>query len=275
MDAPQAIAFARRDAGHGVGWLRHSGAMFRVHPLAWLVLLFTYYALFALAELGPWGVVGQFVAPLLKPVFAVGFLAAAWTQERGGAPRFPMLFRGFRSNLFALLVLGAVFFAGISAAALVVTLIDGGAMARAMTAPPDALPDALRDRRLWLASLVGALCALPTILALWFAPALVVFQDAGPLRALAVSLRASLANWRAMLAYGLAVLTLGGVLPLAAMFVARLFGETAAGVFMLFAVMPYLFAFVATLQIVDYVSYRDVFHADVALAPQASPRGQP
>jgi hypothetical protein len=92
------------------------------------------------------------------------------------------------------------------------------------------------------------------------------------LRALAVSLRATIANWRPMLAYALAVLTLGGVLPLAAMFLARLFGETAAGLVMLFAVMPYLFAFVATLQIVDYVSYRDVFHTDVALATNALAR---
>jgi len=37
----------------------------------------------------------------------------------------------------------------------------------------------------------AALCALPVLLALWFAPALVVFQDLSAGRALATSLRAS------------------------------------------------------------------------------------
>jgi len=44
--------------------------------------------------------------------------------------------------------------------------------------------------------LFGALVALPVTLALWFAPALVVFQDVGPGVALGASLRAALANWR-------------------------------------------------------------------------------
>ena len=35
----------------------------------------------------------------------------------------------------------------------------------------------------------------------------------------------------------------------------------------LFVVVPYLFAFVATLHISDYVSYREVFHSDEMLAP--------
>ena len=39
----------------------------------------------------------------------------------------------------------------------------------------------------------AAVLALPVILALWFAPALVVFQDCGATEALALSLRASIA----------------------------------------------------------------------------------
>ena len=58
--------------------------MFGKNPLAWLLLLFTYYLLVGIAEFGPWARIGQVVAPVLKPLFTVGFLAAAWTQERGG-----------------------------------------------------------------------------------------------------------------------------------------------------------------------------------------------
>jgi hypothetical protein len=34
--------------------------------------------------------------------------------------------------------------------------------------------------------------------------------------------------------------------------------------------MPYLFLFIATLHISDYVSYRDIFHADEAPEPGTS-----
>src|SRR5437870_12565426 len=54
--------------------------------------------------------------PVLKPVFAVGFLAAAWTQGGGGTPSIGLLVRGFRSNLWALLSPGLGVPAGIALA---------------------------------------------------------------------------------------------------------------------------------------------------------------
>ena len=111
---------------------------------------------------------------------------------------------------------------------------------------------------------------MPTLLALWFAPALVVFDDAGALHAMGTSLRAAVANWKPIALYGFTVFALGGVLPGLAFAIAQLFGEVAAGVLFLFVVVPYLFAFIATLHISDYVSYRDVFHADEALVADAS-----
>src|SRR5450755_3819933 len=118
------ITFARRDARNGILWISRAYFMFRAAPLRWLLLLFTYYMLVALLEFGPAQLIGQFIAPLLRPVFAVGFLAAAWSQERGIAPRFEHLFQGFRSNLLALVPLGAVFLAGITLAVMATTVID-------------------------------------------------------------------------------------------------------------------------------------------------------
>jgi len=258
------IAFARRDARAGVDWLKRAYAMFRVAPLRWLMLLFTYYLLVSLSEFGPWHAVGQFIAPILKPVFAVGFLGAAWSQERGNLPRFTYLFRGFRSNLFALIPLGVVFLVGMTVAVLATTLVDDGKLIALLSGTEKPSEDTLAGGRVQLAMLLGAACALPTLLALWFAPALVVFDDAGALRALGTSLRAALVNWKAVALYGVTVFALGGVLPGLALAIAQLFGEVAAGVLAVFVVVPYLFAFIATLHISDYVSYRDVFHGDEA-----------
>jgi len=262
------IPFARLGGKRGLHWLRQAARMFRAAPLPWLLLLLTYYVLIALTEFGPWQLVGRFVAPLLKPVFAVGFLAAAWTQERGGRPSFTHLFRGFQSNLGALLPLGLLFLGGMATAVLATTLVDGGQLIGLLGSAGGVTEEALRSGRPQLAMLFGAACALPTLLALWFAPALVVFEDAGFVKAVGTSFRAGLANWRAIAVYGLAVFALGGVLPGLVLSIGELFGDTAAGLVTLFVIVPYLFSFVATLHISDYMSYRDVFHG-AELQPQA------
>lgn len=267
------IPFARRDARNGIVWLKRAYAMFRAAPLRWLLLLFTYYLLIGLLEFGPLQAVGQFIAPLLKPVFSVGFLAAAWSQERGIAPRFEHLFRGFRSNLLALVPLGAVFLAGITLAVIATALVDDGRLMALMSGAEKPTEEALASGPIQLAMLFGVACAIPSLLALWFAPALVVFNDAGAVRALGTSLRAAIANWRPIGVYCIAVFVLGGVLPVFALSIAHLFGDAVAGAVALFLVVPYLFTFVAALHISDYVSYRDLFHSDES--PPETPPDSP
>ena len=267
------IPFARRDARNGIVWLKRAYAMFRAAPLRWLLLLFTYYLLIGLLEFGPLQAVGQFIAPLLKPVFSVGFLAAAWSQERGIAPRFEHLFRGFRSNLLALVPLGAVFLAGVTLAVIATALVDDGRLMALMSGAEKPTEEALASGPIQLAMLFGVACAMPSLLALWFAPALVVFNDAGAVRALGTSLRAAIANWRPIGVYCIAVFVLGGVLPVFALSIAHLFGDAVAGAVALFLVVPYLFTFVAALHISDYVSYRDLFHSDES--PPETPPDSP
>jgi hypothetical protein len=254
------IHFERRNARQGIEWLKQAGALFRKNPLTWLLLLFTYYLLVALAEFGPWARIGQVVAPVLKPLFTVGFLAAAWTQERGGSPKFEHLFRGFRSNLFALVPLGIVFLTGITLAVLATILVDGGVLIGMLSGTQKPTEEMLLGGQLQFAMLFGAVCALPTLFALWFAPALVVFEDAGAATALGTSFRAAIANWRPVATYGALVLVFGFGLPLLVLSTGQLLGDSVAGILALFVVLPYLFAFVATLHISDYISYRDVFH---------------
>src|SRR2546428_9115330 len=130
------IPFARHPATRGAAWLKESYARFRKARLAWIVLLFTYYGVLLLADMIPF--IGGIAAPLLKPVFAVGFLAAAWTQERGGVPGLRQFFQGFRSNVWALITLGAVFVAGITAATAVTAAIGGGKLFEGVTHPAPA-----------------------------------------------------------------------------------------------------------------------------------------
>ena len=262
----ESIAYSRLEARSGTVWLTRALAMFRAAPLPWLLLLFTYYVLAALSEVGPWSWIGQFAPPVLKPVFDVGFLAAAWTQERGGRPQFSHLFKGFRSNLLALVLIGVVFLVGMLLAVQATTLIDQGHLIGLFAGREKLTEELLASGTVQLAMLVGAACALPTLLAVWFAPALVVFNDAGAAAALSTSLRAALANWRPLAVYGIALFVLGGVVPGIALAIAQLFGEIGARMIVLLFVVPYFFVLAATLQISAYVSYRDVFHNGESLA---------
>lgn len=278
------IVFTRHGARRGFAWLVEAYAMFKRARLPWLVLLALYYFIMILLTRIP--VAGQILLPLLKPVFAVGLLAAAWTQERGGRPALSNLFQGFRANLRALIPLGIVFVAGIVAAVFLTSLFDGGVFFDLLSSGAGSAPVAeggaadkpavdtrsmealIASGRLQTSMLILLVLALPTILALWFAPALVVFQDAGPAAALGASLRAALANWRPLLVYALAVLAFGALLPLVVAKVALTLVPSQATVDVVrILLLAYGLMFAATLHISDYVSYRDIFHAGETLAP--------
>ena len=270
------IAFTRYDGRRGIDWLRRA---IRCQPASAGLGRHArgYYIALLVVDVVPF--IGVFIAPILKPVLSVGFLAAAWTQERGGKPTLRMLLRGFGANLSALLPLGIIFVSGISIAIGATALIDGGQLLEMLygaapaadvdpTGAARSVQDTLASTRVQLAMLFGALCALPTILALWWAPALVVFQDAPLLAALGASLRAAVANWRAALRYALGVFTLGAVVPtLVTTGIALVVPPPLNATIAALIVLPYLAFFVSTLHIADYVSYRDVFHAGESLAP--------
>ena len=276
--AAERFAFTRYEGHRGIAWIVESYAMFRQHRLPWIGLLVGYYVVLLVVDLLPW--IGIFLAPMVKPVLQVGFLAAAWTQERGGKPALRMLLRGFGANLGALLPLGIVFVVGVSVALAATSLIDGGQLldllygaAPAADADPSAaarhFQETLGSPRVQLAIAFGALCALPTLLALWWAPALVVFQDARLRTALGASFRAAVANWRAALRYALAILVMGAIVPtVVSATLALLVPPPLNATLATLVVLPYLAFFVATLHISDYVSYRDVFHAGETLDPE-------
>jgi uncharacterized membrane protein len=139
-------------------------------------------------------------------VFAVGLLAAAWTQERGGTPQLSQLFLGFRSNLRSLLPIGIFFVVGVTAAVFASSLVDDGKLLDLLsnaggTMKEEDVAVALADSSLQAAMLFSALLTVPVLIATWWAPALVVFQNAGAGTALAVSFRAAIANFRPLAVY--------------------------------------------------------------------------
>ena len=267
---PREFLFTRYDARQGIVWLAQAYAMFKQQRLAWVVLLLAYYLVLIVLRAIP--VLGPYAMTVMKPVFAVGLLAAAWTQERGSPPKLSQLFQGFRANLWALLPIGVFFVVGITLAVFASSLVDGGKLLDFLSVggslTEEQLASALAGGSLQLGMLFSAVLSIPILMATWWAPALVVFQDAGPGAALLASLRASLANWKPLSIYALGVFFYGGVVPgLIIGGIALVVPQPAAQVLVIVLLLPYSLFFAATLHISDYVSYRDVFHAGETLAP--------
>jgi len=267
--ASGAVPFARHPAGRGVVWLKESWVMLSAARVPWLLLLLTYYLIQLLVSLIP--IVGPLALMVFRPVFTVGFLAAAWNQERGGMPEIRHLFRGFGANLWALIPIGLFLVAGTALAVFATVAVDGGELFEGI-ATNRPLEDVLAGKDVEAAMLFASACAVPIALAAWFAPALVVFSGCGAAQALGTSLRAALVNWKPAMVYGLLLVFFGAVAPaLAVKLIALALPLIAARVVVAVTVVPYMFLFIAAQAISDYVSYRDIFHADEGPAPPPEP----
>jgi hypothetical protein len=269
-DDPREFVFTRYDARHGMAWLAQAYALFSRKRLPWIMLLLTYYILLKLLLYVPF--VGAYAITILKPVFAVGLLAAAWTQERGGTPALGQLFLGFRSNLRSLLPIGIFFVVGVTAAVLASSLIDDGKLLDLLSNAGGSMKEeeiaaALADGSLQGGMLFAALLTIPILMATWWAPALVVFQNAGAGSALAASFRAALANLKPLSIYVLGVFFYAAALPALFSGVLILLLQQTGMQIATVLLMPYGIFLAATLHISDYVSYREVFHAGETLAP--------
>ncbi|MEO8507821.1 MAG: BPSS1780 family membrane protein [Betaproteobacteria bacterium] len=267
---PREFVFTRYPARQGLVWLAAAYSMFKAHRLAWVVLVLAYFLVLLMLRVVPF--IGPYAMTVMKPVLAVGLLAAAWTQERGGTPALGQLLQGFRANLWALLAIGVFFVAGITLAVFASSLVDGGKLLEMMGSgsamTEEQLMASLADPALQLGMLFSALLSIPVVIATWWAPALVVFQDAGAAAALAASLRAAVANWKPLLLYGLGVFFYGGVVPgLIIALIALVVPPPAGQLIVIALLLPYSLFFAATLHLSDYVSYRDVFHSGETLAP--------
>lgn len=201
----------------GVSWLGAGWRLFLQAPGVWLGI--TIVLLLATALISAVPLLGQLAIAFLMPVAAAGLLAGCRAIEQGKNLRFDHLFAGFKQNTGNLVVIGVLSLLGHAAIGLVVFAVGGGAMLSGIMsgamlgAGPGAL---LAISGLLFALLLGTLLLLPLAMALWFAPALVMFDNLAPLASLKASFVGCLKNTLPFLIYGVVglVLLLLALLPM-------------------------------------------------------------
>jgi uncharacterized membrane protein len=219
MPAPGA-SLARRfearrlGAGAGASWWSEGWRIFVAAPGTWLGI--TLVLLVIVAVMTAVGTVSlglvNLAMMILLPVFAGGLMLGCHALARGEPITLGHLFQAFTSPHFSPLVIVGLVSVGASIVAAIVfaivaalTLGMAGFGVLMSPAAVDAGFSALAGAGVFLLLALLFLTVVMTVVAmfLWFAPALIVLQDATPVEAMGASFRGSMRNLGAFLIFGL------------------------------------------------------------------------
>ena len=234
----------RLSADRGWHWIMDAFRLVKPYFGVWFLLCLIFFIIMMVLSAVP---AGSFVWMLLQPILGAGLMFACSELERGEEPEIAHLFIGFQRNPTQLALIGVIGFAvsiGIVLLAMVPLWLLGGMTVLAALASPSAMAGlggtALLALMLFL--LIVLVLLMPLTMAMWFATALVLFDNLPAWQAFKISYRGCMANLMPFLVFGLIgmVLCVVAAMPLG------------LGLFLL---VPVLFA-------TGYTSYRDVFGAE-------------
>ena len=237
-------------AGRGWEWMVEGFRIFRKQPLTWITLVMVLVVIWLVSLIMP--LIGPLVIHLVSPVFFAGLMLACRTTDEDGEPEFSQLFAAFKTHASPLITVGGIYLVGNIVAVGIVFGVAGGAALPALLGKAGTDIETLRTalRGLLLGMAVGMAVFIPILMAVWFAPPLIVFHNMPPVEAMKLSLVASWRNTMPLLVYGVATLVLG-----------------------LIASIPLMLGLIVLLPVLVcsiYASYKDIFPVAAAVPTATS-----
>ena len=195
------------EAGRGWDWIAAGWELFKRQAGMWIALALVALVIFVVLAF-IW-FIGSIASIVLTPVFGAGVVIGCRAVEEGRPLEIGHLFAGFREKLGPLATVGAIYLGTAVVIALVVGLATGASIFAMMGgARPDmATPAAALT--VILALLIMLALLLPVVMAIWFAPPLVVFHDKSAVEAMQESFTGCLRNIVPFLVYGIVLMVLG------------------------------------------------------------------
>jgi hypothetical protein len=241
-------------ASEGVVWVQIALRYFNAEKLRWIALSAGFLFALQLATILGYGRTGA-LALVVKPILNVGFLSAAWHQERKQTPEISHLLAGFKSNLPVLLLMGVVYALGAEAAAWLATQFTGIPSGIDIIQLDETKAVRFLSHMTWTMAFM-----LPVVAAVWFAPALVVFEDLGLVAALKVSLLTSVKHLGAIFLCVLSLFSFSAFIIGVIIFLSALWKP-------LFSLSMFAFLVITAINaLIDYISYRRIFHPEQPLS---------
>lgn len=248
----------RVPANRGWRWIAEGWRLVLRKPATWFVFALVTWAITELASLH---LLLLAAIGVLMPVLTGGWILAAREADAGRPIPVNMLFAGFGPRIRDLAAIGGVNMMGTVLMMLVMFAVGGDELGQLMTHPESVSADQARDLqgRMSVALLLVMAIGIPLGMAVWFAPVAVVMHGQKAGAALGASLRGILRNSLPFLFYGL-VLSVIAVFAYALL--TLVLPDRAVAMKVAFwALMPLIVTSV-------YASYRDIFRAPAAAAPE-------
>lgn len=246
------------DAGNGWQWIVDGFNLFTKNPVMWVLLTVVLMVMMVAVSLIP--LLGSIACAVMWPVLAAGLLLGCKALDSGQELQLSHLFAGFETGdrFKQLLIIGAAY--------LVALIIVFGIAFMAIGVPvfqslrTSASPTAAGVLGMVGSMAIGVLLAMalmvPVAMAIWFAPARVLFDNQGAIDAMKQSFAACLSNIVPFLIYGLIAFVLNIV-----------------------AAIPFGLGYLVLIPVLVcslYASYKDIFTpAPAEAAPPATPGGNP
>ncbi len=191
------------EARHGWLWIKQGLHLFRQSPLLWAVL--TIIAALGLIAIASIPVVGDPLASLLVPVVLAGLMLGCHALQQGEELEIAHLFAGFRQHTHQLVTLGGINLVGQLLIMGVMAATGGSELVSLMMSGKPVDDPAIAEQALsgaGFAIVLGMSLYLILVMAMQFAPALVLFKNTAPIDALKSSLRACWHNILPLSVYG-------------------------------------------------------------------------
>ena len=228
----------RTPAGHGWHWIADAFRLFAASPVFWIVNTIVYMTIIILMSLIP---LVSVAVNILNPIFIAGFMISGRKLDEGNAMSVGDLFAGFQTQGGKLAAVGALSLAATILVVMMVILIGmvfyfllGEAFFEDIIAYPEQ-----QFKLILLAFLFYLALVIPVLMALWFAPALIVFHDVEVFESFKLSFMGCIRNIIPFLVNGLIM-----------------------SVFLLLATIPFglgLFVLVPVMIATMYTAYKDIF----------------
>ncbi|BBL35442.1 hypothetical protein Nstercoris_01708 [Nitrosomonas stercoris] len=226
----------------GLQWILSGFYFFRLSPLNWIFLCFTYLLIITTLGLVPY--LGGLAGVLTVPVFIAGIMAACRQLDLNNKLELEYLFYGFKKHTKALVTIGGIYLIGDVLITGFFMLMGGDALfdmllrGKRFDGVEFELPSVTND--ILSAILYSLLLTIPLLMAVWFSPMLVIFEKMPPLIAIRKSFFACLKNLFAFQIYFIALFVLA-----------------------ILAAIPYGLGYIIWFPVAfasAYFSYKDIFH---------------
>jgi len=235
-------------ADRGWQWIVEGFRLFRRQPLVWIAMVVIMVVISAVSAMVP--ILGALILNLVTPIFFAGLMVACRTADQGGEPEIGQLFSAFKTHAAPLVTVGGIYLVGNIIAVGVMLAVAGGAALPAVLGKGTPNPEALRAALggLMVGFAIGLAVFLPILMAVWFAPLLIVFRNIAPVAAMKISFVVCWQNTLPFLVYGViaVVLSIAAFLPLMLGFI---------------VLLPVMVCSI-------YISYKDIFPEEDPGKPQ-------